>query len=308
MNAPRARSVWVVVLSWYGCADTLELLDGLTQSPCEVLVVDNGSFDGTLEAVTARFPDVHLLQTGSNLGYAGGNNRGLTYALGAGADVVVILNNDTLVEPDFLTPLLAELDLAPRRAVSPDIRYADQPADSWFRGGAVERSRGWLRHLTPAEQPLGIDTFETPWLAGCCLGATADTWRLVGLFDEDLFLLFEDADWSLRAKALEVTLLVVPQSQVLHKVSRSFTGEVGYLGHYYFARNGTVFAYRYLGAASALRFVWHHLLRPGAANLVRRRPCGSVTMHAIGLVDATRRKRGRIGRFGASTATRLQAR
>jgi GT2 family glycosyltransferase len=89
----------VVVLSFHGRADTelcvKSLVDG---SPgARILVIDNGSFDGVLESVTGRWPQVHALQTGRNLGFSGGINAGLTWALDAGAATVTVLNNDTLL-------------------------------------------------------------------------------------------------------------------------------------------------------------------------------------------------------------------
>jgi GT2 family glycosyltransferase len=108
---------WVIVLNWNGRADTLELLASLSGEPATVLVVDNGSTDATLEAVHERFPQVRTLQTGANLGYAGGNNAGINYALAEGADVIAVLNNDTLVDSGFLDPLLHSLDAGPEVAV-----------------------------------------------------------------------------------------------------------------------------------------------------------------------------------------------
>src|SRR5580692_4878112 len=114
---------WIVILTWNGRQDTLDLLAGLTSAPVNgtrILVVDNGSVDGTLDAVKNMFPQVETLQTGENLGYAGGNNRGVDLAIESGARTVCVLNNDTIVAPGFLAPLVAAVEYGDI-AVSPDI-------------------------------------------------------------------------------------------------------------------------------------------------------------------------------------------
>lgn len=292
----RSSPTWLVVLNWNGRDDTLELLEGLVAEPATILVVDNGSYDGTLEAVKERFPGVHTLQTGSNLGYAGGNNAGIEHALLQGAAIVGVLNNDTLVEPGFLAPLVAAVESNPRAAVSPDIRYASDPAVSWFRGSFIDERTGWPQHLPPARQPaVDAGTFSSPVLTGCCIVASAAAWREVGLFDDGMFLIFEDSDWSRRAVSRGVELLVVPQSRIRHKVSKSFTGASSLLGSYYYARNGTVFAWRHLGASAALRFAWRAVIRPGLRQCWHQASRRHKTLQAWGVVDAVLHRRGPAG-------------
>ncbi|WP_375493130.1 glycosyltransferase family 2 protein [uncultured Jatrophihabitans sp.] len=298
---------WIVVLNWNGRDDTLELLDTLAGEPATVLVVDNGSFDGTLEAVRERHPEVHTLQTGANLGYAGGNNVGITQALAADADIVAVLNNDTLVEPGFLTPLV-EIAADGAAAVSPDIRYADEPEVSWFRGSRIDLRDGWPQHLPPADQPpAAAGPFASPVLTGCCVVASAQTWRRVGLFDDGMFLMFEDSDWSRRAADAGVDLIVAPRSRIRHKVSRSFTGEASVLGTYYFARNGAVFAARHLGVRGTARFVVRRVLRSTLGELrdPARRPFA--LMAYLGLLAALTRRRGPAGRVATALARRVVA-
>ena len=294
-------SVWLVILTWNGRADTLDLLSSLRGEPAELLVVDNGSADETLVAVREAYPEVHTLQTGANLGYAGGNNAGISLALSAGADIIGVLNNDTLIESGFLAPLIAALlDVPPEgasgRAVSPDIRYADDPEVSWWRGSFLDRRTGWTRHLRIDEQPpANGNPVPTPVLTGCCIVAVADTWRRVGDFDEQLFLIYEDSDWSMRAASKGIELLVVPQSRIRHKVSRSFTGTTNTLGNYYFARNGLIFAWRYLGVKCTLAFLVEHLIRPSLREAVRRRDFGTALIRLIGLCAAVLGRRGVAG-------------
>ncbi len=305
MTPTEADGVWIVVVSWNGRADTLELLDTLTDVAATVLVVDNGSVDGSVAAVRERHPGVVVVETHANLGYAGGTNVGVAHAVAAGARWIALLNNDTRVANGFLPPLLAELRRAPgTTAVSPDIRYADDPDASWFRGGRIDAVTGSPVHLSPAEQPdPDGGPFDTDVLSGCCVVASAAVWQRVGPFDDRLFLLFEDSDWSLRARASGVDLRVVPASRIEHKVSRSFRGSAARLGTYYFARNGVVFARRHLGPRAAVRFTRSRVAGPVLRATVRERSSGALVMASIGLAAALLGRTGRAGSWVAAVAS-----
>lgn len=283
---------WLVVLNWHGRDDTLELLSTLAREPVEIVVVDNGSYDGTLEAIAASHPGVHRVQSGANLGYAGGNNVGIAYALDHGADVVGVLNNDTLVEPGFCGPLMEALAAHPRSAVSPDIRYADRPAVSWWRGSRWDDRGAWMTHVPPADQSTEPGSFRTPALTGCCILTTAEVWRSVGTFDEGLFLIFEDADWSARARAVDVDLWVVPQSRISHKVSRSFSGTSTLVGAYFFTRNGLLVTRRHYGVRAMVRFLVRTVAPHHYRSLRSRQGRAAAHLAWQGVLDAVR---GRLG-------------
>ncbi len=253
----------VVVLSWFGRDDTLACVSSLVEGSPEaaVLVVDNGSFDGTLEAVAAAFPGVGTLQTGANLGFTGGMNAGLRWALGRGADTVTILNNDTVV-PAGTMRRLAEV-ASSGCAVSPVVTWLDEPDRVWFAAGEVEPETG-LPHHGPSVRLSPVDedgTRATEVIAGACLTAATETWRRVGLLDDRYHLIFEDSEWSLRARALGVALRVDTRSTIAHRVSASFEGRMSYLGLYYYARNGLLFVRSSgSGAATTGRFLRRHVL------------------------------------------------
>jgi GT2 family glycosyltransferase len=264
--------VTVVVLNWNGVADTLECLASLRQSlvPIHSIVVDNGSTGHDVERIRASGLADVILETGENLGYAGGNNIGLRHALESadGFELVGVLNNDTVVDPRCFGDLAEHLDTADgrHRALAPRMLYADNRTKPWFAGGIVDR--GWPRHLQPPEfeddnKPLRA----SEWLTGCCILARAATWRHVGLFDSRYYLIFEDCEWSFRARRLHVELLVATQSTILHKVSHSFaSGPASVLGGFYFMRNGLRFDWAYR-RRYLLHFLWHHLLRPTLAEV-----------------------------------------
>ncbi len=136
-------SVCIIVLNWNNAPDTLECLHSLASleyPDYHVLVVDNGSTDDSVSLIRAAFPAVEILETGANLGYAGGNNAGIRHALAAGADLVCILNNDVTVEPGFLTPLVETLAICPSASVvTPLVAERVHGGRVWALGSAVDR-------------------------------------------------------------------------------------------------------------------------------------------------------------------------
>jgi GT2 family glycosyltransferase len=267
----------LVVLNWNGADDTLECLASLRAStlPVRAIVVDNGSTGSDVERIRASGLADILIETGENLGYAGGNNVGLRHALelSPAVEFVGVLNNDTVADADCFGELVEQLGQSGQRswAVSPATYYFDEPEKVWFAGGVVER--GWPRHVQPQEFDLPrADLEPSEWLSGCCIVAHSEIWRRVGLFDPRYFILFEDCDWSFRARRLGVSLGVVTGSTLHHKVSRSLSsGPSSLLASYYFVRNGLRFDFAH-SRRDLPRFAVDHLLRPTASDLVRLRP------------------------------------
>jgi len=234
--------VAVVLLSWNGCEDTLACLRSLAHAGYErlhLLVVDNASSDGSAEAVAREFPDVELLRNHANLGYAGGMNVGIRRALELGADYVLLLNNDTVVEPGFLSPLLEEAERSPSAgALCPKILYADSGL-VWYAGADFDPRRGYNGRITGNREPSErhASVHATDRAAGAAMLVPRAALEQVGLLDEPLFAYGEDASWSLRARAAGLTLLVVPASVVHHRVSAASGGESSPDTIYYSTRN-----------------------------------------------------------------------
>jgi len=232
------RTLTVVVLSWNGLSltrDTLRSLEAC-QVPgswrLRVLVVDNASGDGSPQMVRDEFPGVELLALPENRRFAGGNNEGLRRALDAGADAVMLLNNDVVADPKMIAKLLAALDEQPDAGAAAPLIYFAPPSDRiWYGGG---RCRPWLAHsshrgLRERDRGQYRSIEDTGYLTGCCLLARAEAWRKVGLLDERYFIYAEDADWSLRARAAGFRLLFVPTARLWHRVSASSANATG--GH-----------------------------------------------------------------------------
>ncbi|MDD3007074.1 MAG: glycosyltransferase family 2 protein [Candidatus Pacebacteria bacterium] len=243
------KKVYIIVLNWNGKEDTLDCLQSLRSTDYgnyKVTLVDNGSEDDSVVAVKEQFPEVEVVETGKNLGFAGGNNVGIEYAIKAGADYVFLINNDTTVHPDYLKELVlvAESD-AKIGAVGSKIYYHGEPERIWFAGGTIN----WLKNKG---EHIGLDEIDTGqfdeirevgYLTGCALLVKREVVEKVGVLEDDYFLYYEDADYSLRIQNAGYKTVYAPKSKIYHKVSRSTKpGSASYV--YYHVRNGLVNARR----------------------------------------------------------------
>jgi GT2 family glycosyltransferase len=216
--------VAVVILSWNGLADTLECLESLWRSDypeLSVIVVDNGSSDGSALAIRRHFPTVRLIEVGRNLGFAGGNNVGLAAALESGAHLVFVLNNDTILSPDCVSELVRALDADPavgivgplmQRTIRPDLVDMGGDFDFWF--GEVH-----LHRYVVGKTPEGLLPIDYVW--GCGLMVRAQVLHAVGQFDPKYGAYFEDADLCMRARACSYRTAVSTRARMVHKVGRS---------------------------------------------------------------------------------------
>ena len=218
---------WIVVLNWNGAEDTLACLRSLAgvESPsCRVLVVDNGSTDRSAERIRAAFNDIELLLLPANLGYAAGNNAGFRRVMELGAEMVIFLNNDTVVDAGFYLPLVETLQKNSSAGIAvPKIFYYDRPDTLWYGGGIVRLSTGLVSHvgLRKKDAPEFSYPGTTGYATGCCMAMRCMDFQALGGFDESFMMYAEDVDLSLRVCSLGMSIQYVPSSKVWHKVSAS---------------------------------------------------------------------------------------
>ena len=231
--------VSIITLNYDHPEVTCQLLDSLqriTYPETEVIVVDNASPHDDPSVIKKTYPGIQFIQSPSNLGFAGGNNVGIRHAKGK---YILLLNNDTEVEPGFLEPLVNKLESDDRiGAVSPAIRFFDRPETIQFAGFSP------LNPYTIRSHGVGFqekDTgqfdrdAETAFVHGAAMLVPREVIRKVGLMAECFFLYYEELDWGNRIRKAGYELWYIHDSTVYHKESVS-TGKMSPLKTYYINR------------------------------------------------------------------------
>ena len=262
-TTPYQPKVFIIILSWNRLSDTLECVESVKKIDYrnfEIMVVDNGSFDGSAEVVEKRYPDITLIKNESNVGYAIGNNRGIEKAMDEGCEYVFLLNNDTTIEATCLHELVktAESD-SQIGIVGPKIYLYQNPALVWYAGGdilfreAISVSRGLFKKDRPSYNTIR----EVSFITGCAMLVKSKAIKEVGLFDPDYISYMEDTDWCWRMRQKGFKLVYVPSATVYHKVSQSF-GNTPYNEKtmYLMGRNAVLFVKKYGNLFRWFKFIF----------------------------------------------------
>lgn len=246
-----ARPTWAVILAMNQLGMTRECLTSvLALEPAaeHALLVDNGSTDGTAEAVRAEFPEVEVLRLDRNLYFAGGVNEGIRAALKGGAGSILLLNNDVVLERPALEKLRSALEASPARAaVSPRIYYYDSPDVIWFAGGVVGRGLGLIRHrgVNVKDEKLRDAPRAVDYVSGAASLLSRGALEAVGLLDPGYVMYVEDVDWCARARERGLILWYEPSAKAWHHVSATSGGGLTPLKAYFRLRSGALFLARH---------------------------------------------------------------
>ena len=263
-------SLVAVVVSWNGRDDTLDALESLRG--IDTVVVDNGSVDGSADAIAERFPEVELIRAGVNLGFAGGNNAGIRRALDRGADWVLLVNNDATVEPGIVEALAAAAGSRPDAGVlACKVLFADSDR-LWYAGAGFNSYLGRSRHEgfgKPDEPGTLRDTVRA---TGAGMAVSRAALEKAGLLDEELFLYAEDLEWCLRIKAAGFAVVYVPDARVRHKVTAASGGAGSPTASYYEARNVLAVVERHRPLPRGLTGARRALVVAPRVALAARRP------------------------------------
>ncbi len=227
MNNTPYPLVYIIIVNWNGWLDTLTCLESLchvTYPNYKLLIVDNGSSNDSIMQLYHAYPDLNLLETGENLGFTGANNIGISYAMKHHADYIMLLNNDTVVAPDFIQPLVHLAQSHPHvGAVTPKIYFMHDKQKIWAVGGEVQWWWGPLRSRGQNQIDKGqFDESEIiDYATGCCLLMPKKSIERVGLLDDRYFAYCEDADWCMRAAETGLNIWYEPKSKVWHVAGAS---------------------------------------------------------------------------------------
>lgn len=247
-SVPEPR-VAIVLVNWNGyevTKDCLESLRKVEYSNFYVIVVDNGSSDGSADKLESEFQEAVVLRAGRNLGFTGGNNLGMKHALDQGADYVLLLNNDTVVSPAFL----AELVGAGERngsvgMLNPKIYYYNPPDRIWYAGGEFKMWQAYARHTGARRKDTGQwnQEREVTFITGCAFLIKTGVLHRIGLLDDIFFYSCEDTDWCVRIAQAGYKGLYVPSAVIWHKESYDVKKNAGRaFRDYYNIRNGILMA------------------------------------------------------------------
>lgn len=219
----------------------LSSLEACSYTNLEIIVVDNGSVEDC-RFLKLKFPHIQLIHNSKNLGFAGGNNVGLSIAKGS---FVLFVNNDVEVQPDFLEALLLPfMEDETTCATSPKIKYYHSRDQIQYAGShAVNPFTLKNKHIGTGEFDYGQydQTRKTDYAHGACMLVSIETIRKIGFMDESYFLYYEEQDWCERMNRSGGSIYYVFNSVVLHKESIS-TGKNSPLKVFYLTRNRLLFA------------------------------------------------------------------
>jgi GT2 family glycosyltransferase len=237
----------VIVLNWNGWRDTLRCLsslDKLRYENFEVVVIDNGSTDDSGTHIKSAYPHVALIETGKNLGFAGGNNVGIRYAIGKRADYIWLLNNDTVASPGALVAMVDAAQRDPSVGVVGSVlcQMGDKDVIQAYGGGRVIPWAGMSR---PFVRPVPDERLE--YINGASMLIKRCVIEEVGLLDSRFFMYWEDVDYGFRARKAGWQLAVASKAKIWHDESSSLGRRSPVLDAYF-------------NTSSVLFFGRHHIL------------------------------------------------
>ena len=244
--------VCFIVLNWNQADLTVQCLDSLKNQSYpnfHVIVVDNGSTDGSGAYIRDRYPWVTVIDQYPNLGYSMGNNVGIEAALKRGADYLFLLNNDTEVDPWMLTRLVEVAESNPQNGmVGPTMYYFDPDKMIWGGENYIDWKKAHLIRkyfmkiddgsITSNRTPVEVDYIDT-----CAVLVKRAVVEKIGLMNAAYFINYDDLDWNVRARKAGYKVIYVPQAKMWHKVSAAM-GQASPATTYYMTRNSLLFFWK----------------------------------------------------------------
>ncbi|MFC3416605.1 glycosyltransferase family 2 protein [Algoriphagus hitonicola] len=220
-------SVAIILVNWNGLKFTRACLQSLQKvdfPSFRVIVVDNASEENEGENLKVDFPEIILIQNQENLGFSGGNNVGIRKALEMGFSHIMLLNNDTVVEPEFLGKMVLKMKESEQiGVVQPVICFLENPNKIWSAGGKWEPHLS--RAITLGDRKLlenySLSDKEIDWATGCCMLIRREAILDAGLLQEQYFAYFEDVEWSLRFRAKSWEIHLASQAKIYHEAGAS---------------------------------------------------------------------------------------
>lgn len=242
----------IILVNYNGTADTNECIKSLLKLDHEeytIIVVDNGSTDSfVLDSELKSVDNIICLSSKKNLGFSGGNNLGIRFAkTKLNARYIMLLNNDTVVETDLLTAMIAAEKRHPNSIIGGKILYYSQKNLIWYAGGEFCRKNGSLEHTGFRTEDIGKDELDRKisFVTGCLMFFSSSVIDKIGYLPEEEFLYFEDTDYCCKAMNHGIQLIYTSKAIIYHKVSSSVRHR-SKLQNYYMIRNGLYIIKKYV--------------------------------------------------------------
>lgn len=266
MDEPK---VGILIVNWNGYKLTsacIKSLEKVAYKNYHIYVVDNGSSDGSPDKIRQEFPLVNLITSTKNLGFSGGNNLGIKKILSSDYKYILLLNNDTEVDPHFLSELIKTALTNPNAGiVGGKIYYYNNPHMIWAAGSSCNLKKATFINRGYHETDVGQFNREeqVDFINGCCMLVDTQAMRKVNGFDDDYFAYVEDVDLNMRIKREGYNVYYNPKSIIYHHISASTGGESNKIKEYLKARNGFIFARKNLKGETQrsfyIHFTWNKL-------------------------------------------------
>ncbi len=241
-------SVFIIILNWNGAEDTINCVRsfrGLRYPNYELVVVDNGSTDSSVNRIKEKFPNITLIETGNNLGYAGGNNAGIRYAINKGADYILIVNNDTeLINPNFINDMIDKMEEEPTigiigpKILNPGGKIQDSILFTPTLLNSIRESLLFKFHRRNKKNYSIPQQVEA--VSGVCWLIRKEVVEKIGLIDEDYFMYAEEQDFCYRAKKAGWGIMYYPVESILHYKGSNDENKSRNFRQYIYARRNLV--------------------------------------------------------------------
>lgn len=237
------KKVTVILVNYNGrkyLENCVESLRRQTYSDMSVLVIDNCSEDDSVKFLKENYPEVKVIASNQNNGFAKGNNIGMRYAIENGAEYVLLLNVDTVLDSRLLACLLDE---AEDTVITVPKIYSDKRyMKIWYAGGEIDYVNGDSCHTMKS----GSDAVqEVSFACGCCMLIHKNIIAKIGMLDENYYLYYEDTDWSVRFRKGNIKIRYVPDAKMWHKIEGSGGKKGRVYKTYYLTRNQLYFIKKY---------------------------------------------------------------
>ena len=219
----------IILINYNGMNDTLDCIESIMKSTYDnflIYVVNNGSKDNC--TILKEFDKVKLINLERNVGFGVANNIAAQRAINDGMDIIMCLNNDTIISNNTLEIMKKNLDN--KSIVTCSIYYYSNPDKLWYGGGEISNYKGTFKHKEY------VNNRNVTFVSGCCFMMTKSCFEKIGLFSKEYFMYYEDADFSIKAILNNITIKYITDTRIWHKVGMSIKNQIG-AKDYYLTRN-----------------------------------------------------------------------